>query len=393
LGIPVVFFSVLPVWSMGRTSGASSMARTVLAYKRAGCTVHLITPHAESGLGDEGIHVHQVSVFSSQLLRRWPRVAAFVGSNVEFPLRAIMTARRVRRAEERPGIIYGYEIPGALAARSAQKLMRWRWPLVTRFQGVIIHQQVRAGQWRKVITKPEHLLAYRIASDVCVMTNDGTRGDEVIRRLGDRPLNTMFLMNGVEPSENKTDLPAPPPLSLVTASRLVSWKRVDRAIMLVDELRRAGVDCTLAIIGDGEMRGEWELLSQRLGLTELVQFHGSIPNAQIGEHLRRAHCLVTLHDVSNLANPVFESLRAGLPVLSVADGSLDGVVVDGESGLLGTPGNEVESLATRLVEMVRTGTYPSLRQGAIVAGNGLSTWDQRMQVELDTVLELTSDNS
>jgi glycosyltransferase involved in cell wall biosynthesis len=391
-GVRIIMFSTSQVWSMGEESGASSMARTIEAYMERGCEVTLVTPREEPGLSARGVDVLSVNVRSYKVLALLPRFAAMVGGSFEFPLRAVLKARKLNSSKPKRSILYGYEISGVLAARLTQRTVFRGQSLVSRFQGVIAHQQILTHDWRSLWKKWDHILAYKVRSDICVMTNDGTRGMEVIEELGNRPHRTLSLVNGVEEivkfgkSENVHSL------QLVTACRLVSWKRVDRSLLVLRELLKRGIVAQLTVVGDGEERSNLEQLGADLVKEGTLIFKGAVRNNEVSEIVGQAHFLLSCNEVSNLGNPVLESLKQGVPVASFEDGSLVGVAVDGESAILASPG-KVAELAQKIDDLWRAEGYPELQKGAERAGNRLALWDERFEVECLAVLGLQEEKT
>jgi len=71
-----------------------------------------------------------------------------------------------------------------------------------------------------------------------------------------------------EPSESKAKF------DLITVSRLISIKKIDKIISVARKL-----DCSLLIVGDGPMMSPLKLLSEKLGAK--VTFYGSVDQAMI----------------------------------------------------------------------------------------------------------------
>ena len=59
--------------------------------------------------------------------------------------------------------------------------------------------------------------------------------------------------------------------------------------------------------------------------------------------LNLADVYLNTNDVSNLSHPVLEAMISGTAVVSMADGSLDGVIESGKTGLLIDPHTSVSS--------------------------------------------------
>jgi L-malate glycosyltransferase len=124
-------------------------------------------------------------------------------------------------------------------------------------------------------------------------------------------------------------------------------KRVDRLLSALAKLGRR--DIYLDVVGDGPIRGHLEEQARRLGLVDVVRFHGYLPRSAVAERLRAAHFLVLTSAVETFGIVLAESLVAGRPVVAVRVGAIP-EIVDGRSGMLVPPGDE-GALASAIGEM------------------------------------------
>lgn len=74
-----------------------------------------------------------------------------------------------------------------------------------------------------------------------------------------------------------------PGLHMVVAANLADWHGVDRVLHGLDEYRRrrAGPTVTLSIVGDGPAASDLRELTSKLGLEEMVRFHGLRTGAEL----------------------------------------------------------------------------------------------------------------
>jgi glycosyltransferase involved in cell wall biosynthesis len=116
------------------------------------------------------------------------------------------------------------------------------------------------------------------------------------------------------------------------------------------EVSRAIPSARLTLVGDGPLRiaVERQVVSERL--VGKVRFLGT--RHDVPEILADQDCLILcsrseLHPIT-----VLEAMRAGLPVIASRVGGIPETVVDGTTGLLITPGSEIE-LAGAMCKMAR----------------------------------------
>jgi glycosyltransferase involved in cell wall biosynthesis len=151
--------------------------------------------------------------------------------------------------------------------------------------------------------------------------------------------------HGVEvpPRLSRID-PGETPVVLLVA-RLVEKKGVDLLIRAAVLLR--GVDFMVRIAGEGPEWARLQRLAHELGVAERVTFLGPLSESEVRVEYRRATvfalpCQVLPDgDRDGLPNVLLEAMSHGLAVVSTTLGGVREAVVDGESGLLVAPRDEV----------------------------------------------------
>ncbi len=295
--------------------------------------------------------------------------------------------------------VYGYEIYGASLAGVVSAVTRRR-PLVTRFQGTVLHPYLAAGDsvWRF----PAHATAMTIVRpDLLMMANDGTLGYEVCKMLKCDLDRVRFWMNGVSHDvfpipgfapqmwREENQIPADAFLMIVT-SRVIGWKRLDRALDLMAAIKELDPNrrWLLTIIGDGEARlGLIEQARQR-GLNEDVRFLGWMPHGSINKYLNGCDCLLSLNNVSNLGNPIIEALHIGKIVGTLKDGSTEGVLEPDSNAIVVDPAGFPGNLAKALVRLRDDEPWRRQMQENIAKGRDVMSWSARMGMEVGEVKKL-----
>ena len=101
------------------------------------------------------------------------------------------------------------------------------------------------------------------------------------------------------------------------------YKGPDVLIRALGQCVEAGTDLHLTVIGDGRMRPELEMLTDRLGLTERVHFLGQIPSGEpVFEQLRRADLFVLPSRQEGLPRAMIEAMACGLPCIGSTIGGI-----------------------------------------------------------------------
>lgn len=219
-------------------------------------------------------------------------------------------------------LVYGHEIFGVpIAAALAKKYHK---PLVTRFQGTFAWgwlQESRRSPWRAAVSALRygtHWRALKTPADLIIMTDDGTKGLDVLKILGNHS-EVRFWRNGIDlqPSgqpiemvRNDLSLPAGAKIS-VSVSRLARWKRVDRIIAALPQVASEIPDLLHVVVGDGSERRHLEEMASSLGVSEHVLFVGSQSLAQVASYLESADVFVSMFEDSNVGSTLLEALRLG----------------------------------------------------------------------------------
>ena len=208
----------------------------------------------------------------------------------------------------------------------------------------------------------------------------------------------LFLINGLTPEDNESHLDIrsmfPEDTFLVAAmARLVAWKGIDRILHALPKALELVPELRLIIIGDGRLRNKLESLAKSLGVSSVVRFVGHIPHDKVINTLKQADLFISTQYLSNLSNCLLEAILAGLPIISLADGSLDCLLKDGEDSILVDPQNAEKKLPQAIEKIARDKTFNRrLRKGIEKTREGVWTWQERIAFELRIIERIISEN-
>lgn len=332
--------------------------KTPEAYRDAGWEVHYVVGRDQSKAGDyfyenvinpEGIHIYRFIIpfagihgMSSNRLWQaiWFRVRTLVFV-IKLARRAISVSRKVQF-----DVIYGYEIPGVLAARLVRALgFMKRIPFVIRFQGVLhVKEWLALNQGFRKITNIEAVMALRTKSDLVVMTNDGSQGTEVLRKFNSPNKNILFVPNGVDYpvyDENKLadlrmkDYPDGN-WYFISVSRLDPHKRIDRGMRIIYHLVKTlnFTNVRYTIVGGGVEHDRLKAVIESLGMGEYIRLLGPVKFTEVPYHMTCAHWLISTYTSSNVGNPLLESIRLSKPVVTLNNGDTGEWVKHNDNGLI-----------------------------------------------------------
>ena len=293
-------------------------------------------------------------------------------------------------------LVYGYEIYGVSVAKKLA--MKYRKPLVTRFQGTFLRsweEKYGLEYCRKKFKL--HYKALSTDANLIIMTNDGTEGDKTLRSLhNDR--NMRFWRNGFDFSplpNTKDDLRKQLNLDkdvfyTVSVCRLAKWKRCERIVEAYKNIKLHSNTIKHIFVGDGEERRKLEEMISDYCLTEYFVFCGSQPHEKVKEYLQASDVFLSFFDSTNSGNPLIEAIKINLPIVTYDVGDTKDVISDGENGFLLEEPDPVQ--IARKIELlyVDESLRNKLIEGTKQSSAMFYSWDTRVSNEFEELQKLTN---
>jgi glycosyltransferase involved in cell wall biosynthesis len=435
----ILLICALDVWSLEQGKGAPTLERTLRAYSDAGHEIDAVlpdiganhfygpskrtdlkvrpydrrdaggaAPESRPTIANVRFHTFHMPSLRDLPLPSLPDPALAADQKLRFalafPWLAAKRAQELIAASPPFDVLYAYEVHAALAARLLRR-RGVRLPLVTRFQGTVMHPALkdRMLYYRRY----EEALALQTQADLLIMTDDGTQGDEVIARLNPSMTAKMkFWRNGLDlerlrPPRDDERASAREELGvrdgafvMLTASRLAAWKRIDRAVRAMQRVAAWVPDALLLIVGDGEERARLRALARELGIERNVRFAGAAPQSDVSRYMHAADVFLAVADLSNVGNPLLEAMACGMCVVAVDAGDTRDLIVDGRTGRLvdntqrsGFVKQLEERLGDLLVQLASDSAQRErlAQAAASYADVHFWTWEQRMAAEVAAV--------
>ncbi len=382
------------IFSMGGggTPRGQDLVETLLA---AGYTIDYVAPKADENdwlPSHDRLRVHRFGPL------RLP-AKGYAGHWITWLERTIRLIGRglavaIRRG--RPRVIYAWSSLTVPAGISCGVLLRR--PTIGALFGTFLYPHL--GSRRDRLGHFEEILAFKSPVDRLLILNDGTRGDDVARFLGVPESRVRFWMHGLDldsctaareaNGRAEIGLSADVPL-VVSASRLVSWKRVDRLIRAAPEVLSARPDTLFAISGEGEERQALEALARQLSVEHAVRFLGGLPRDVNLRLIASADVFCSLYDYSCVGVALLEALGCGVAVVVADTGATRDFVEDEVNGLVVGAG-DIPATAAAITRLVNG---PNLRrrlgnEARSRAEERFLTPEQRASLELETIAELVA---
>ena len=139
--------------------------------------------------------------------------------------------------------------------------------------------------------------------------------------------------------------------------RTSRWKGLQVLVDALPRLREVVPGVGLDVVGDGDDVEALQEQARRLGVADLVTWHGRVAHEDLPEHYRRAGVTVlpSLTEAESFGMTLVEAMASGCPVVGSDVGGIPFVVRDGVDGLLVRPG-DAQALADALAEVLTDAT-------------------------------------
>jgi len=295
---------------------------------------------------------------------------------------ALARFRRIVR-DVQPDLIHAHSSKAGAIARLA-RLTCPRVPVLYTPHGYAFAGHFSRRAERIAYRELERVLAPMASRVACVCEAEA----RLARSIGPRS-RVCVIHNGVDPaSEGGVDpriaklARAGPVIGAVTLLR--PGKGLETLISAVPRVLARHPDVSVAIVGDGPELAVLEAQARSLGVSDAVRFLGS--SADPLEALRGFDLFVHPSWAEAFPYVVLEAMSLARPIVATDVGGVPEAIIDGQSGLLTTPGDP-DGLARALVELLdHRDRATSLGAGALLRVSGLFT-RERMTDRLSGLYE------
>lgn len=137
---------------------------------------------------------------------------------------------------------------------------------------------------------------------------------------------------------------------LLLVALLDPKKGVPYLLEALARLREKRDDFVLDIVGDGQNRSEYEGLTRKLGLQDVVCFHGLKTKQEVAGFMRKADVFVLPSEWENLPCVIIEAMACGLPIVATNVGGIP-EMLSNEIGIL-VPPKDMLALAQALNDVL-----------------------------------------
>ena len=175
------------------------------------------------------------------------------------------------------------------------------------------------------------------------------------------------------------------------------WKRVDRIIkgsQYIEEniLNKIRIITTYHGPGLDELRKNCDDLQ----LSDHIVFLSNLNSHQCNYMLKKAHALIAMNDMTNLGNPVLESIFYNIPVISINDDSVRGFLNNNLDSILLNITKDFDRNFSKTIEKFVNNEqfYNNLKSG-IIKNNSVKSVQVQQNKEyrkIKSILDLDTNN-
>lgn len=188
-------------------------------------------------------------------------------------------------------------------------------------------------------------------------------------------------------------------ITILFVGRLIEIKGLPVLLKAFEKVLQEYPDARLNVVGDGPLMRYSVELAKELGIFKNVIFSGFLAGEPLKDSFRNATMLVLpsittrTGETEGLGMVLVEAISFGIPVIGSNIGGIPDIIIDGKTGLLFQPGNDVE-LAEKILLLIKN---ESLRRTLVEEGQKHIienfSWDYIINKLETTILELTGKNS
>jgi len=222
-------------------------------------------------------------------------------------------------------ICYGHGDVGAIAGVIS---LFSKIPNIRRIYGTFLYNEISKIKLLIFLRHPLEYLLFSLPAKHIIITNDGSKGDEVFKYIGNKKSELHFLLNGVDKNMDKRMTPPSftlPNKYISYISRIDLWKRQHLVIEALGILKKEGLIIPLYIVGPFSNLSYYNFLKKLLkenGLEEYIYFTDVLTHEVTWFVLKKSYFTLSLYEGFNLSNVFLESITLGTPIISLDNNTL-----------------------------------------------------------------------
>lgn len=172
-------------------------------------------------------------------------------------------------------------------------------------------------------------------------------------READSTVEWVVIPNGVETDRFKPiERAANPKVKLLFIGRLIPRKGFQRVVEALPKVReRTKVPFEVEVVGTGAAREALDEVAEKLGVSELISYVGTVPYDQLEKSYQYADVFVLTSLSEGMPSVILEAMGCGLPIVASDVGGNNELVEEGVNGYL-IDGDDIDGLADKLAGLI-----------------------------------------
>ncbi len=132
-----------------------------------------------------------------------------------------------------------------------------------------------------------------------------------------------------------------------------TYKGLTNLINSIKEIVNERKDVILNVVGDGDLREEYENYASSIGLAENVKFWGRLDGDKLVEKYQKSHIFVSASTNESFSMVILEAMASSLPIIAFDVGGTSQMIEDGKNGYLLKCTN-VDNLKEKILELINS---------------------------------------
>jgi len=392
----------MEIWPWGENKGIPSIFASQKGFADRGHTVYFLCPYLEGKAKSEkycGINIRRFNfpfnrekVVYIQSGIGTNRLKASLLSNFHWLFFQIFAFYRGMQVSYKlkPDLIYAHSFTSAFPAFFVSIFFRTK--LVIRVYGT---RQLYWWwpNWGYRIKEFRDYLAFKIPADYFVITNDGTQGDRLAKKLGVRDEKIKCWRNGIDKEMFELDpkakdeickqLNIDPGLKIIVSTcRLRPDYAVDSVLAALVDVFKKHPKCVCLVAGEGTEKKKLKDFAEDNNIASKVIFLGIVDHNMIKKMLNAADIFVFLSKLHNCTNTMWEAMTCGKCIVTTETESIKEVLTQQEDVLL-VPKGDINAASDALNTLLDNDDLVKKlgEKARKTSEQVMETWPQRIEKE------------
>jgi glycosyltransferase involved in cell wall biosynthesis len=147
----------------------------------------------------------------------------------------------------------------------------------------------------------------------------------------------------------KTDLPTI--LFVAGLNKSEQHKGLKNLLISIVNIKNSFPNIKLVVVGDGDMREDYEFFVKKNGISGNVDFVGRKLEAELANEYKKAHIFVQPSSNESFSMVVLEAMASGLPVIAINVGGTKNMIDDNQNGYI-LSNNSPELISEKIISLL-----------------------------------------